>query len=160
MATKKPTTKIVPQQKVVNLVQKPETFVGAITLVALGVIGFNSLQNPSSRVNSIGLPTTMPTANITAVATPSATQNIVQPTQSEPTASPSAVVATPAPLAAIEKLADTSSNEVVIAGTTDSFWSIAKRTCGSGTQGYRIKEENGYSFKHLQPGDEIEVRCL
>jgi hypothetical protein len=158
MASKKPSAVVAPQEKVVSLVKKPETFVGALALTSLGVIGVSALQNTDTSIRSMVLPTQTPPA-ITEVARTATSSSVPATASAQPTpiATPSA---TPAPLAVIEKLANTSAGKTVVAQVNDTFWSIARKNCGQGIQGYRIQEENGYQLRHLHPGDTITVVCL
>lgn len=148
MRSKKSSASFSHQEKAVNLVQKPETIVGAIVLGLIFVMGANAWSKPLTEI-----------ANTRAV-------EVIQPQSTESAASttpesqpaPAATIQ-PQPLAAIEVLADTASSKVVIAQANDTFWDIAQRTCGTGVEGYRIEQENGYQFRHVQPGDKIEVTC-
>ncbi|MDQ5951127.1 MAG: LysM protein [Patescibacteria group bacterium] len=102
------------------------------------------------------------------VATPPNATSSAVITDQEQTATPTAS-ATPKPAATTnpvasppvipDTMASNQDENIVIARINDTFWDIARRTCGQGIQGYRIEEENGYTKKHLQPGDHIVVTC-
>lgn len=142
--TKPSTQEISPQEKVGSLIKKPETIVGAIVLGAVLVVASQAWGEDLKKIN------------------PTVEANLQQPAEkATPTATPevTATAETTEPLADIQVLANTSASQIVTAESNDTFWKIARRYCGTGVQGYRIEEENGYTYKLLQPGDQIEVTC-
>lgn len=142
--TKPSTQEISPQEKVGSLIKKPETIVGAMVLGAVIIVASQAWGADLKKLQT------------------TAEANLQQPAESPtPIASsePTPQVHSEEPLAEIQVLANTSSSQIVTAEGNDTFWKIARKHCGSGVQGYRIEKENGYTYKLLQPGDQIEVVC-
>lgn len=145
MAKIKPSApELSPQEKVATLIRKPETIVGAIVLGAVAVVASQAWKQDVKTLQS-------------EVA--ASNQELVVPSEPQPVEESSVVEQTDESLSAIQVLADTSASQIVTAQTDDTFWNIARRYCGSGVQGYRIERDNGYTYKLLQPGDQIEVTC-
>lgn len=166
MPIKKSSATLSSHAQVMNLLQKPETVVGAVVLLGMIVVGSSTWQQLGKQIAStMAMESVFPvTSKAPTLSLPTAmfaAQPSVVPTIS-PAATPAATAspsATAAPLASIEKLADTSAGTIVTALVNDTFWNIARRTCGRGVEGYRISQENGYRYKQLQPGDQILVIC-
>lgn len=130
------------QENAASLIKKPETIVGAIVLVVVLALASQSWSNAniSQTLNSVS----------------DSSKATVVPVTPEPSEN---TIPTEEPLAAIEVLADTASSYSIVARNGDTFWKIAKRECGAGVQGYRIREENNYQYRTLQPGDSIVITC-
>lgn len=172
MPTKKPQTST-SQQQVERLVKQPETLVGAVALTSLGVISMNLWQQ-SPLINLHFKTSTAqvivhsdPQATISATVPEASTAAVVATTSATPTATSSAqptstpkASTTPKPTATpTTTQIKNGTSTTVTAKPNDTFWTIAKRICGKGIEGYRIQEENGYKIKHLHPGDQIVVTC-
>jgi len=138
------------KEKTMALIKKPETIVGVVVLGALSVLAFNVFTgNQDEQVSG----TETQSAEVTS-DTANGGDETVQLSQDTEAVEPSTES-----IEEIAVLANTSSSRIVTARVGDSFWKLAEDYCKDGTAAESMAAANGYSYKKLQAGDQIEVIC-
>lgn len=138
------------KKQIMALLQRPETILGVVVIAATVGLGAAALQKPTK--STVASNDITPQNEVAATTSPVVTPAAVSTESAQPATES-------AQIASIERLADTSSTKTIVARENDTFWHIARRECGQGKLAYQIERENGYQYRHLQPGDLIEVSC-
>lgn len=138
------------QEKTMALIKKPETIVGVVVLGALSVLAFNVFNTDRGEQVSGTATESAEVASETSIGA----EDIVQLSQDSKVSE-----STTEAIEEIAVLANTSSSRIVTARVGDSFWKLAEDYCKDGSAAESMAAANGYSYKKLQAGDQIEVIC-